>query len=65
MKYIFVYVFDIIGVEGVQVKHPILMTECPYNPLQSRKKMEEILFETYGVPYLVFRVDVAFSYKYN
>ena len=41
------------------------MTECPYNPLQSRSQMAELLFETYGVPYLAFGVDAAFSYKYN
>jgi hypothetical protein len=64
-EYIFDYAFERIGVEGGQVEHPILMTECPYNPLQSRSKMAELLFETYGVPYLAFGVDAAFSYKYN
>lgn len=65
MEYIFDYAFERMGVEGAQVEHPILMTECPYNPLQSRSKMAELLFETYGIPYLAFGVDAAFSYKYN
>lgn len=33
-----------------QVNHPILMTECVCNPVASRSKMAELLFETYGVP---------------
>ena len=41
--------------------NPRIAIECPYNPLQSRSKMAELLFETYGIPYLAFGVDVAFS----
>eukprot|EP01018_Ginkgo_biloba_P033632 Gb_39904 [translate_table: standard] len=41
------------------------MTECLCNPLQSRSKMAELLFETYGIPSLAFGIDAAFSYKYN
>lgn len=33
-----------------QIDHPVLITECPCNPVQSRSKMAELLFETYGVP---------------
>lgn len=33
-----------------QIDHPILITECACNPVQSRSKMAELLFETYGVP---------------
>ena len=33
-----------------QINHPILITECACNPVQSRSKMAELLFETYGVP---------------
>lgn len=33
-----------------QIDHPILITECVCNPFQSRSKMAELLFETYGVP---------------
>ena len=33
-----------------QIDHPILITECVCNPVYSRSKMAELLFETYGVP---------------
>jgi actin-related protein len=33
-----------------QIDHPILITECVCNPVHSRSKMAELLFETYGVP---------------
>ena len=33
-----------------QIDHPVLITECVSNPVQSRSKMGELLFETYGVP---------------
>lgn len=33
-----------------QIDHPILITECVCNPSQSRSKMAELLFDTYGVP---------------
>ncbi|XP_020103113.1 actin-related protein 5 isoform X2 [Ananas comosus] len=48
-----------------QLDHPIMMTECICNPISSRVKMAELLFETYGVPSVAFGVDAAFSYKYN
>lgn len=37
-------------VEGKQIDHPVLITECACNPVQSRSKMAELLFESYGVP---------------
>lgn len=33
-----------------QVDHPVLLTEGACNPLSSRNRMAELLFETYGVP---------------
>ena len=35
-----------------QIEHPILLTEGACNPLSSRNRMAELLFETYGVPSL-------------
>ncbi|KMZ59213.1 actin-related protein 5 [Zostera marina] len=65
MEYILDYGFERLGVDGSEVDHPILMTECVYNPVSSRCRMSELLFETYGVPSIAFGVDSAFSYKYN
>ncbi|XP_077244016.1 actin-related protein 5 [Tasmannia lanceolata] len=65
MEYILDFGFERMGVDSSQVDHPILMTECVCNPLQSRSKMAELLFETYGIPSVAFGVDAAFSYKYN
>ncbi|KAA8534193.1 hypothetical protein F0562_031614 [Nyssa sinensis] len=65
MEYILDFGFDRLGADRSQVDHPVLITECPSNPIQSRSKMAELLFESYGVPSVAFGVDAAFSYKYN
>ncbi|KAK1572378.1 hypothetical protein Q3G72_031890 [Acer saccharum] len=65
MEYILDFAFDRLGANGSEIDHPILITECVCNPVQSRSKMAELLFETYGVPSVAFGVDAAFSYKYN
>merc|ERR1740121_2420467 len=33
-------------------KHPVLLTEPPYNPKPNREKVVEIMFEAFGVPSL-------------
>ncbi|EFJ08550.1 hypothetical protein SELMODRAFT_131582 [Selaginella moellendorffii] len=65
MECILDYAFDRMGIRGPEVEHPVLLTECPCNPLQSRSKMAELLFETYGVPSLAFGMDGVFSYSHN
>lgn len=65
MEYILDFAFERMGADGSEINHPILITECVCNPVQSRSKMAELLFETYGVPSVAFGVDAAFSYKYN
>lgn len=65
MEYILDFGFDRLGVDGPEVDHPVLITECPCNPVPSRCRMAELLFETYGVPSVAFGVDAAFSYTYN
>ncbi|KAJ0525509.1 putative Actin family, ATPase, nucleotide binding domain-containing protein [Helianthus annuus] len=65
MEYILDFAFDRLGADEAPINHPILITECACNPVHSRSKMAELLFETYGVPSIAFGVDAAFSYKYN
>lgn len=65
MEYILDFGFERIGAHGSQIDHPVLITECVCNPVQSRSKMAELLFESYGVPSVAFGIDAAFSYKYN
>ncbi|CAI8597242.1 unnamed protein product [Vicia faba] len=65
MEYILDFAFDRLGATGSEINHPVLITECVCNPVQSRSKMAELLFETYGVPSIAFGVDASFSYKYN
>ncbi|XP_058186010.1 actin-related protein 5 isoform X1 [Rhododendron vialii] len=65
MEYILDFGFDRLGADQAEIDHPVLITECACNPVQSRSKMAELLFESYGVPSVAFGVDAAFSYKYN
>ncbi|KAK4484882.1 hypothetical protein RD792_007483 [Penstemon davidsonii] len=65
MEYILDFGFDRLGADQSQINHPVLITECACNPVQSRSKMAELLFESYGVPSVAFGVDAAFSYRYN
>ncbi|KAG0487814.1 hypothetical protein HPP92_006625 [Vanilla planifolia] len=65
MEYVLDYGFERLGTEDSHVDHPVLMTECICNPISSRGKMAELLFETYGVPSLAFGADAAFSYNFN
>ncbi|KAI5066241.1 hypothetical protein GOP47_0018865 [Adiantum capillus-veneris] len=65
MECVFDYVFNRMGVDGDEIEHPVLLTECPCNPLYSRSKMAELLFETYGIPSLGLGIDGVFSYLQN
>jgi actin-related protein 5 len=62
---IFDYIFYKFGVDTKSIDHPILLTECPFNPIQSRKALTELLFECYKIPSLCFGVDSLFSFKKN
>lgn len=65
MECILDYIFNRMGVDGNEIEHPVLLTECPCNPLYSRSKMAELLFETYGIPSLGLGIDGVFSYLQN
>ncbi|MCO5574365.1 hypothetical protein L7F22_028148 [Adiantum nelumboides] len=65
MECVFDYVFNRMGVESDEIEHPVLLTECPCNPLYSRSKTAELLFETYGIPSLGLGIDGVFSFLQN
>lgn len=51
MEMIWEYTIDeVLKVDAM--KHPILLTEPPYNPKSTREKIVEIMFETFAVPSL-------------
>lgn len=53
----------VLHLRAEQIDHPILITECVCNPVQSRSKMAELLFETYGVPSIGKNTDLQVSRK--
>ena len=61
------YVFCKLGIDGRNgnVDRPVVMTEPLANLGYSRRVMNEILFELYGVPSAAYGVDSLFSYNYN
>uniref|UniRef100_A0A3P9HKS4 Actin-related protein 5 n=1 Tax=Oryzias latipes TaxID=8090 RepID=A0A3P9HKS4_ORYLA len=63
---IFDHIFTHLGInsEG-SVKHPIVLTEAPCNPLHCRQMMSELLFECYSVPYVSYGVDGLYSFYHN
>ncbi|KAG5557749.1 hypothetical protein RHGRI_007865 [Rhododendron griersonianum] len=66
MEYILDFGFDRLGAdqaEGKQIDHPVLITECACNPVQSRSKMAELLFESYGVPSV--GMDTIYYFGFN
>ncbi|KAG0627977.1 hypothetical protein M758_2G241200 [Ceratodon purpureus] len=65
MECILDYAFDRMGCDAAGIEHPILLTEGACNPLSSRNRMAELLFETYGVPSLAFGIDAVFGYAHN
>lgn len=60
------YTFAKMSVQSHEcVDNPILMSELIGCPRNQRKTMNEILFEGYRVPSVVFGIDSLFAYKYN
>lgn len=52
---------SVLHLRAEQIDHPVLITECVCNPVQSRSKMAELLFETYGVPSIGNNTDYKLS----
>ena len=52
MEHIFRYIFDELKVNPRE--HPVLLTEAPLNPVNNRRRLAEIMFETFSVPSLFF-----------
>ncbi|KAF2723170.1 actin-related protein, ARP5 class [Polychaeton citri CBS 116435] len=62
------YIFLKLGLGGEEqgrIDRPIVMTEPLANVGYTRRVMNEIMFELYGVPSVAYGVDSLFSYNYN
>ncbi|CAO3678210.1 unnamed protein product [Rhizopus stolonifer] len=65
MESILDYIFLVLGINTTRINHPIVMTETICNPQYSRNLMNELLFEGYGIPSVVYGIDSLFSYHAN
>lgn len=63
MEVIFRDIFKKLGLTGERIDHPILITECVGNPIENRKRIITLLFDTFKVPAVCFGVDALFSFK--
>jgi actin-related protein len=59
MEHIYRYIFDQLKVNPKE--HPVLLTEAPLNPIQNRRKLAEMMFETFNVPSLFFQSTSVLS----
>ena len=64
-EHIFDHIFANLNINDSNINHPILITEPVCNLSFSRKCMTELMFELYGVPSLVYGIDMLFSYYFN
>merc|ERR1712079_626608 len=55
MELLWDHTFEQLG--ALPHEHPVLLTEPPFNPLRSREKTVEIMFEAFGVPSLNISVQ--------
>ncbi|KAG1172524.1 hypothetical protein G6F70_006409 [Rhizopus microsporus] len=65
MENVLDYIFLLLGINTSSIQHPIIMTEAVCNPSYSRNLMNELLFEGYSVPSVVYGIDSLFSYYAN
>ena len=52
VEHIFDYIFQNLNIDEAQIDHPLLVTECLFNPKFSREMLAELLFECYNVRHL-------------
>lgn len=66
MEGVFDYIFLKLGVDAQgSIGRPVVLTEPVANLGHSRKMLNEMFFECYGVPSLTLGIDSLFSYRYN
>jgi len=65
-EYLLDHAFSCMGIdtEG-SVQHPVVMTEAFCNLNVCRARMNELLFEAYGAPFVAYGVDSLFSHYLN
>ncbi|KAI9270702.1 actin-related protein, ARP5 class [Phascolomyces articulosus] len=65
METVLDYIFTTLGINTSNIDHPLVMTEAVCVPQYSRKHMDELLFECYNVPSVLFGIDSLFGYYAN
>ncbi|KAI8143640.1 hypothetical protein BJV82DRAFT_668679 [Fennellomyces sp. T-0311] len=65
METILDYIFTTLGINTSSIEHPLIMTEAVCIPSYSRKQMDELLFECYNVPSVMFGIDSLFGFYAN
>nr|POE89845.1 actin-like protein arp5 [Quercus suber] len=59
------YIFVKLGLSNSHIDRPVVMTEPLANMGYTRRVMNEVLYELYGVPRVAYGIDSLFSYHYN
>jgi len=62
MEHVLDYTFSQLGNCSENIQHPVFLTEALCNPLSSRSKLSELLFECYQIPAILYGVDSAFGF---
>ncbi|KAK9477679.1 hypothetical protein V1514DRAFT_308648 [Lipomyces japonicus] len=66
LEQVFDYAFVKMGVSSQdKIDNPIIISELLATPVAQHKGIQEMLFETYGVPGAAFGIDSLFSYYQN
>lgn len=59
------YIFSKMGLSNHNGDHPVVMTEPLANLPYTRRVMNELLYELYGVPRVAYGIDSLFAFHHN